>query len=324
MKILRKAALAFLVPTMLASCTANGISGTEDASSDDVVGNAYTIMATFAPVYDLAKRVAGSRATVINVVGTNEPHDFTIDQAGADVMAEAEDSKLVVTMGAGGIDDWASDLAPDVTHFSLVPNTPAVTVYTGTDLLGDEEEDPHVWLDLDYMEAMANSLAEQLKALDPAYASYYDGNLARTLKEYSYVDDMYNALLSAKRKEILVTSHEAFGYLAREYGFRQMGISGVSDSEADASRIKEIEEEMVAQDIHYINVESLDEADTANAIKSDLENQGFSVELTAINAFEGVDDESWASGSDYVDVMLGNLATFAKVLDVDSSALETE
>jgi manganese/zinc/iron transport system substrate-binding protein len=66
--------------------------------------------------------------------------------------------------------------------------------------------------------------------LDPAGAATYERNADQYKKELDALDGEVRAALEAipTNRRVLVTSHDAFGYFGRAYGFEVIGLQGVS------------------------------------------------------------------------------------------------
>ena len=85
--------------------------------------------------------------------------------------------------------------------------------------------DPHVWEDVKNARAMVQVIAETLIMADPAGQGTYEENRDMYLEELTnldrYVADQLALIPDSNRN--LVTTHDAFGYLAEAYGLRVAG-----------------------------------------------------------------------------------------------------
>ncbi len=106
------------------------------------------------------------------------------------------------------------------------------------------EHDPHVWFDVSLWSKCVPTVKDALVSLDPAGKDTYEKNAADYLKELDALDKEIRAELekvSPKEKRVLVTSHDAFGYFGRAYGFEVKGLQGVSTaSESGTKDVKEL------------------------------------------------------------------------------------
>jgi manganese/zinc/iron transport system substrate-binding protein len=90
--------------------------------------------------------------------------------------------------------------------------------------------------------ACVEVVRDELAAVDPPRAEKYRANADRYLKELAALDrevrEKANRLPAERR--VLVTSHDAFGYFGKAYGFEVRGLQGVST--AAAAGTKDVDE----------------------------------------------------------------------------------
>ncbi|MFA6376866.1 MAG: metal ABC transporter substrate-binding protein, partial [Candidatus Paceibacterota bacterium] len=181
---------------------------------------------SFYPVYFLAQRIGGEKAEVSNITPAGaEPHDY---EPTAVEMAAIENSRIVFLNG-GGLETWGNDVQK-----TLDPKkTIVITAGNGlTNLQKDEEgetiTDPHVWLDPELMQKMADAVLGGFIAADPDNKNYYENNAAKLKSELAALDEEYRQGFADCAKKEIVTSHSAFGYLAARYGLKQVSVAGLS------------------------------------------------------------------------------------------------
>lgn len=133
-----------------------------------------------------------------------------------------------------------------------------------------EGMDPHVWMAPENAEEMAENICEALSAKDPDNAAYYKANYEKLSEKFDALDDSFeNVLAKAKHKDIVV-SHEAYGYLAKEYGLNQIPIEGInSESEPDPKAMKAIVDEMKAKGIKTVFTEPNEDDKIAQTVASE-------------------------------------------------------
>ena len=104
------------------------------------------------------------------------------------------------------------------------------------------EHDPHVWYDIDLWITAVDIVTDRIVELDPENEAEYRDN-AELYKEELREADEYAADRFAtipQDRRVLITSHDAFGYLADRYGLEARGVFGLSTE--DEAGIAEIEE----------------------------------------------------------------------------------
>lgn len=185
-----------------------------------------SIVATIYPLAWMASDLDPA-ATVTTIVGPGlEPHDFspTIDD-----VKRIHDAELLIVNG--GIDSWIDDN-------TLERNFPTIDVLT---MLQYPETDPHVWLDPILMQRIVESIGGQLELIDPKNASVIRDNVSRKVAVLQGIDDEYRAGLASCSVPEIVSSHNAFSFLAKRYGFTIHGIAGFSpENEPSSSKLVEL------------------------------------------------------------------------------------
>jgi manganese/zinc/iron transport system substrate-binding protein len=103
---------------------------------------------------------------------------------------------------------------------------------------GTGEFDPHVWFDVRLWMKTVGVVRHELAALDRAGEEAYARNAEAYLKELDTLDKEAREKLNAvpKERRVVVTSHDAFGYFGRAYGFEVRGLQGVSTASETGTR----------------------------------------------------------------------------------------
>jgi manganese/zinc/iron transport system substrate-binding protein len=101
--------------------------------------------------------------------------------------------------------------------------------------------DPHVWFDVQLWAKCVERIRDELIDADPARAEKYRQNSEKYLSELSQLHQEIKKLAETVpvKKRVLVTSHDAFGYWEKAYGFEVQGLQGVSTAAALSSKDRE-------------------------------------------------------------------------------------
>jgi zinc transport system substrate-binding protein len=167
---------------------------------------------------------------------------------------------------------------------------------------GDEATDPHFWLDPTRLASVADAIEARLANLDPDHAGDYQQNLTALRNRLDQLDGAYRAGLAHCANRDLVTSHNAFGYLARRYGLTQVGITGLTpDAEPRPADLAAVTGFVRANDIRTIYYETLVSPRIAKAVASET-----GAATAVLDPIEGLTAKS--AGRDYLGVMRANLA----------------
>jgi zinc/manganese transport system substrate-binding protein len=151
-----------LLALLLAAC------GSPDPTPAASAGQIPVVTST--DVYgSIVRAVGGDRVAVTSLIDDPavDPHSYEAPPAAAAAVARA---RLVVVNG-GGYDDFASRLTTDATVIDVVQ-------LSGLTALPGGELNEHVWYSLPTMKTLADRVAADLGAVDPASAATFTANAA--------------------------------------------------------------------------------------------------------------------------------------------------
>lgn len=298
-RLLAAAALATLA---LTSCGSDEDPG-EDA---DAGGDTLRLVASFYPLQYAAQRVAGDTADVASLTKPGaEPHDLELNPQD---VAKVGDADLVIYLSGfqPAVDEAVAEGAED----SSFDAADAATLdLTFTPIEEGEEHadeagsvDPHFWLDPTRLADVAANLAERLGELDPDRAQSFLDNAADLRADLEDLDaELEEGLADCADKDI-VTSHNAFGYLAQRYGLNQVGITGLTpEDEPSPEDLVAVTAFVEENDVRTIYYETLVSPAIAETVAAET-----GAETAVLDPIEGLNDES--EGSDYLEVMRANLS----------------
>ncbi|HMQ36186.1 MAG TPA: metal ABC transporter substrate-binding protein, partial [Micropruina sp.] len=273
------------------------------------------VTASFYPFQYVAEQVGKDLVSVTNLTQPGaEPHDLELSPK---QVAELGESDLLVFQKGfqPAVDAAVQTVTPKrtVDTASFLELKPADHEEEHADEHeedGDEHDhgalDPHTWLDPTNMVTIAEHVRDALTEAMPAAKDTFAANASTLVGELKKLDGDFRTGLTSCTREVFITSHEAFGYLARRYGLEQVGIRGVEpDTEPTAARIAEVQKIAKANQVTTIFFETLVSPAVAQSIAGDL---GLTTDV--LDPLEGLTDQS--RGSDYLEVMRSNLSALRK------------
>lgn len=225
-----------LLALLLAGCgAADGASAGQDAEAEGQ-GQRLEVVATMSIIGDLAADVGGEHVEVTTLVPVGgDPHAY---EPSPSDLAHIEDAEVVLSNGLG-LEAWFEALAR-----RAGPRLTVVTDEIDVPIRQDEDgaPDPHLWMVPPmvadgYVPAIRDALAEARPDLDDTFAR----NARELASELHALDDELRAALERIPEDdrLLVTSHDAYTYVAEHYGLEVVGsVFGVStESEPSAGEI---------------------------------------------------------------------------------------
>ena len=120
-------------------------------------------------------------------------------------------------------------------------------------------EDPHWWHSVANMKQATKIIRDELIKLDPADKADFEKNANAYLAKLDDLDKWVRRRVAElpRDQRKLVTSHDAFQYLARDYGFKIEAIEGVStETEASNRHVSELIDDIKKQGVKAIFLEN--------------------------------------------------------------------
>jgi zinc/manganese transport system substrate-binding protein len=194
------------------------------------------VLTSFSILADIVKMVGDERVAVEALVGPGgDAHAFQPSPADA---GKAAGAKLIVVNGLG-FDPWMERLAAAAgAKDRIVVAARGVSARKGEDAheghAHASDLDPHAWQSVPNMRRYVETIRAALEKADPQGG--YAGNATTYLEQLDALDAEIRAAVAAlpPNRRKVVTTHDAFGYFAAEYGLTFLAPKGVSN-EAEPS-----------------------------------------------------------------------------------------
>ena len=270
------------------------------------------IVATFYPLAYIAEQVGGANVQVINITppGT-EPHEFEPTPRDIAKIYEAD----VFIVNGLGMDAWAEKLIPQLqgNHVTVIRISDQLTSLGQTNSDTGKENnipDPHFWLDPLLVSRQADIIAEALIAVDPAHTSAYNEAKGLFKTKLSQLDQQYTGSLATCQSREIITTHNAFAYLANRYNLTTFHILGLSPEEEPSPKtIAQISQLAKEKHINYIFFETALDQKLSTTIAQEIGAQSL-----VLNPIESLTKNELASHEDYLSVMNKNLQNLKTAL----------
>lgn len=211
------------------------------------------VVASFSILGDMVEQVAGDHAVVTTIVGPDaDAHIYTPSVADARAVAEAD----LIFVNGFGFETWSDALIENAGT-----TAPVIVATDGIEpMLVDGEVDPHAWNSLPNGLIYVENVAEALAAADPANAAAYRANAAAYAAEIEALHAEATAAfaeLPAERRTV-VTAHDAFGYMAREYDLEFLAPVGIdTEAEPSAQELADLVTQLKEREVAGLFVENI-------------------------------------------------------------------
>jgi zinc transport system substrate-binding protein len=295
--------LPLLLAAGIALTTLSACSSDESSS-----GGTIDVVAAFYPLQFVAERVGGDAVRVTNLAKPGvEPHDLELEPKQLAGIADA-DLTLYLDGFQPAVDEAVAAEAKD-SSFDVAAVQPLNEAPEGQEEDEHGGKDPHVWLDPTRLATIADKVAERLGSVDKDHADAYKLRATNLKAELTALDDEFTKGLRTCARKDIVTSHAAFGYLAKRYNLTQLPISGLSpEAEPSPQRVAEVAALAKEKGVTTIFFETLVSPKVAQTLASEV---GAKAEV--LDPIEGLRADA-APGEDYLSVMRQNLGKLREAL----------
>jgi zinc/manganese transport system substrate-binding protein len=255
-----------------------------DGAADDGA----TVVVSTSILADVVSEILGDSATVVTIIpaGT-DPHEFQLSSAAAAQIGSAD---LVVLNGLG-LDSAVAEVAasaeadgvPVLEVAPLVDPLPFAGEAHADEEDGDHAEDeegldPHFWHDPWRMAAAVERIAAAvIEHIDGIDAEAVEASAGDYTAEMLAVDeDLAAAFFSVPAEQrVMVTNHDALGYLADRYDIKVLGvvIPGGELGEPSSAELKELVDALRSSQVRAIFADAVNSTALAEAVAAELGDQ---------------------------------------------------
>jgi zinc/manganese transport system substrate-binding protein len=268
-------------------------------------------IASMSIIGDFVRQIGGERVQVTTLVGAGgDTHTFQPAPQDARRMAQA---KLVFINGLG-LEGWLPRLVQ-----SSGSKAKIVTVSTSVKAIREASDghshshdlDPHAWQDVANTKLYARNIRDALSAADPEGASFYAARSEAYMAELDQLDREIKqglAQIPPERRRV-ITSHDAFGYVAKAYGLRFVAPQGVStEAEASSRDVARIIRQIRAEKIPAVFLENISDPRLMTQIARETD-----AKIGPRVYSDSLSDTSGPAPT-YLDMMRHNLRAFSEAL----------
>jgi zinc transport system substrate-binding protein len=249
-----------------------------------------TVVASFYPLAYAAEEVGNGGVDVENLTPAGaEPHDLEVSPQDVAAIREAD---LVLLLG-DGFQPQLEDAAGTGKKVLRLLDTPGLALRP--------DGDPHVWLDPLRYAKIVGRIGQALQRPDAA---------ARLQARLRDLDGEYRTGLAHCERHEIVTSHEAFGYLAERYGLEQVAITGLSpEVEPEPAKLQQVVELVRERGVTTIYFETLVSPRIAETVARET-----GAKTAVLNPIEGLTKNEISQDENYFSLMRTNLRTLREGL----------
>ncbi len=217
------------------------------------------VVTTTGMVNDLVASVGGDRVTAEPLMGAGvDPHLYKATAADIVKLQRAEVIFYNGLMLEGKMTEVFERMARQKKKvYAITENLAHESLLKAAGFEG--HPDPHVWFDVALWAGCVDSIAKRLAEARPESRTVFDANAIKLKSSLAELHGWAKAKAAelAPEQRVLVTSHDAYNYFGRAYGFQVVGLQGISTvSEAALSDMARLVDLIKQRKLKAIFVES--------------------------------------------------------------------
>ena len=293
---------------------------TEDvANAKSTIEKRLNVVATISMITDIVHNVGGDRIDVTGIIGEGiDPHLYKPTAKDTKRLTEAD---LIFYNGlhlevriTGTVFDKMKDKTKAV---AVTDGIDRSRLRVASEFIGGY--DPHVWHDASLWMKATERVRDTLAHTNPINAEYYHANARNYLATLQTLhEDMQKlaAQVPTKRR-VLVTTHDAFGYLGKAYGFEVRGLMGINtEDEVGIADVRELAEFIINRKISTMFVETSAAPQGIHAVQASVKAKGFNVKIGGSLYADAMGTPGTPEGT-YVGMMRYNIDTIVNSLQTE-------
>ena len=231
------------------------------------------IVATTAMIAEPLTQIVGKKATVTTLIKSGlDPHSYRPTRSDIATLSTAD---AIIWTSHQLEPRFKKPIGRLARH---IPTLYLVEHFSPKELIAHgKATDPHLWMDPNLWHKALGLSVEFTAQLDPANARLYRRNLQGYGARLQALDESIARLLQPvpTHQRVLITSHDAFGYFARRYGWEVQSLLGIStESEMSLATVERLVEFISRNHIPAVFSETAVPAKYLEALKQGVASRG--------------------------------------------------
>ena len=278
------------------------------------------VIASFFPIYEFTRNIAGDRADVsVFIPIGEEPHGW---EPPTQQIQDVQNSQLFIYNGAG-----MEAFIPAFLSTENFPNTTFVKAsqgivmqsadvthmepYETKSVIEQGGKDPHVWNDPIFAQQEVRNIANAMEKADPANMQYYEANTQSYIGKLSKLNQDIKSGLSNCKSHTFISFHNSFNYFSQRYNLTDVWLSGLApEAEVSPQDLARVENAAKQNNVKIIFSEDLVDPKLAQSLATDIGGQ-----TRVLSPLEGINQTEQQEGVTFIDKWYQNLDNLKAALE---------
>ncbi len=207
------------------------------------------VVTSFYPVYIAAANVTdacgGVRLQNLSEPQTGCLHDYQLTSEDMKLLSTAD----IFIVNGGGIESFLEDIAKEY---------PDLTVINACEGISLTEDNAHAWMSMELYKEQIRNICDGLGRADASRRDQYAENADRYIREIEDLQQEYQDLYASVSGTPVVLFHEAYEYLAEEYGMEVAALLDLDEErQVSAGEVAQILQVIETENVPVIFAEEL-------------------------------------------------------------------
>lgn len=294
-----------------------GCGGKTISSSTEELQNKPVVYCSFYPLYDFVGQIGREKIELKSIVPFGaEPHGYEPSAKKITGLAKAD---AIFFIGVG-MEGWINKIIDSINNENIVIEELAQCVelhcfdeehHHDSEIVHEHGEyDPHIWLDPVLAKEISFKIMETLATIDPVNRAYYEKNYQEYVAKLEKLHKDFEHGLAKRASNTIVTTHDAFDYLAKRYGLETYSLMGISaNAEPTSNHMAQIIDTIKKHKVNAVFAEELLSRQAAETLSTET-----GVQVLTLNPIAAITQEQIDAGKDYISIMYENLANLQVAL----------
>ena len=277
------------------------------------------VVSTIGMITDIVKNVGGDKIHTTGIIGEGvDPHLYKPTARDTKLLREAD---IIFYNGlhlevriTGSVLDKMKDQTKAIAVTDGIDRT---RLRKTSEFIGGY--DPHVWHDVSLWMQVVEKIRDSLVQRDTKNAQFYRSNADNylvQLKSLHYEMQNLSAQIPIKRR-VLITTHDAFGYLGKAYGFKVRGLMGINtEDEVGIADVNDLAIYIIEKGIPTLFVETSSPPRGILSVQEAVRAKGYSVNIGGGLYSDAMGTPGTPEGT-YVGMMRHNINTVVNSLQTE-------
>lgn len=302
-----------VVATVLLAAALSGCRNRNDPANrqDDRL----MVVTTTGMIADIVANIGGDRVNVKSLMGPGiDPHLYRASHGDIALLSRAD----IIFYNGLHLEGQMAEVFEQMQN--KIPTVAVAGAIDTTLLLSSLNfagvHDPHIWFDARLWAKAAERVRDHLCRIDSSGSSHYIANGKKYIDDLLALDDYVRqtAQKLPDSARVLITAHDAFQYFGRAYGFRVMGLQGISTAaEAGTADVMRLADFIAGRKIKAIFVESSVPRRNIEAVQAAVRARGFEVKIGGTLFSDALGDPDTPEGT-YIGMFKYNIETIVNAL----------